>query len=89
MKTDTITFHELPGDGMPDADLSVLLEVRTPDDPGATEVWPGFWSGERWIDAGSGWPIDASRVVAWADQPEGTLNDSISGHQRPATERKP
>jgi len=70
MKTETITWHELPADGMPDADIAVLAEVRDPDGAdGGTEVWPAFWSGERWVDCGSGWPIEAERVVAWADQP--------------------
>ena len=72
MKTETLTWHELPQDGLPDADLTVLLEVRDPDEPEATECWPGFWSGERWVDASTGWPIGAERVVAWADQPAGT-----------------
>lgn len=72
MKTETITWHELPQDGMPDADITVLAEVRDPDEPGLTEVWPAFWSGERWIDCSSTWPINADRVVAWADQPVGT-----------------
>jgi hypothetical protein len=73
MKTETIQWHELPQDGMPDADITVLAEVRAPEgaDDG-TEVWPAFWSGERWLDAGSGWHIECSRVVAWADQPAGT-----------------
>jgi hypothetical protein len=73
MKTETITWRELPQDGIPDAELTVLLEVRDPDQPGATECWPGFWSGERWIDCSTGWPIGAERVVAWADVPAGSL----------------
>ena len=72
MKTETITWHELPADGMPDADITVLAEVRALDEPDSTEVWPAFWSGERWVDCGSGWPLEAERVVAWADQPAGT-----------------
>lgn len=72
MKTETITWHELPADGLPDADLTVLLEVRDPDETDTTEVWPGWWSGERWVDA-DGWPIGAERVVAWADVPAGTV----------------
>jgi hypothetical protein len=73
MKTETIHWHELPADGLPDADMVVLAEVRDCDAPDTTEVWPAFWSGERWVDCGSGWPIDAGRVVAWADQPAGTV----------------
>ena len=72
MKTETITWHELPADGMPDAEITVLAEVRNPDDDG-TEVWPAFWSGERWIDCGNGFPIGTDRVVAWAAVPAGTL----------------
>lgn len=72
MKIETITWHELPADGLPDADLTVLVEARDIDDPTATEVWPGFWSGERWVDCASAWPIANDRVVAWADQPSGT-----------------
>jgi hypothetical protein len=70
MKTEQINWHELPTDGLPDADITVLAEIRQPDSD-ATEVWPAFWSGENWTDAGSGWQIEAHRVVAWADQPAG------------------
>jgi len=70
MKTEQIQWHELPDDGLPDAETTVLLEVRDCDGPG-TEVWPGFWSGERWVDCSNGWPIGAGRVVAWADVPAG------------------
>jgi hypothetical protein len=73
MKTETITWHQLPADGMPDADITVLAEIRSPDDgDDSTEVWPAFWSGERWVDAVSGFHIATPRVVAWADQPAGT-----------------
>lgn len=71
MKTETIHWRELPAEGMPDAEITVLAEVRNPDDDG-TEVWPAFWSGERWVDAGTGLRIGTHRVVAWADQPAGT-----------------
>jgi len=72
MKTEQIQWNELPADGLPDADITVLAEIRNPDgaDDG-TEVWPAFWSGERWVDAGSGYPIQGRRVVAWADVPAG------------------
>lgn len=74
MKTETLTWHELPADGMPDADITVMLEVLPPDgtDENDTETWPGWWSGERWLDAQNGWPIAAQRVVAWADMPAGS-----------------
>lgn len=69
MKTETITWHELPDDGMPDAETTVLLQIRELDDDG-TDVMPGWWAGERWVDI-TGWPLQAERVVAWADQPVG------------------
>lgn len=69
MKTETITWHTLPDDGLPDADIVVLAEIRQPD--GSTEVWPVWWSGERWVDAGSGWHVETACVVAWADVPVG------------------
>jgi len=53
MKTETITWNELPADGMPDAEITVLAEIRQPE--GGTEVWPAWWGGERWIDAGPLW----------------------------------
>lgn len=71
MKTETLTWHELPQDGMPDAEITVLAEVRDSENTG-TEVWPAFWSGQRWIDCSTAWPIDGDRVIAWADQPAGT-----------------
>jgi hypothetical protein len=70
MKTETINWHELPNDGMPDAEITVLAEIRQPDGTD-TEVWPAWWSGERWVDAGSGFHIATARVVAWADVPAG------------------
>lgn len=73
MKTETINWRELPADGMPDAEITVLAEVRNPDEPHTTEVWPAFWSGQLWVDCSSGWPIDTARVVAWTDQPAGTV----------------
>ena len=69
MKCETITWHELPGDGLPDADVTVLAQTRQSD--GSLEVWPAFWSGERWVDAGSGWAIEYGDVAAWADVPGG------------------
>ena len=61
MKTETLTWHELPQDGMPDAEITVQVEVRDPEGSG-TECWPAFWGGERWIDAATGMPIDGDRV---------------------------
>ena len=70
MITEQIVWH-LVSDAMPDAEITVLAEVRDPEDSG-TECWPAWWSGEHWIDASSGWHIDGERVVAWADMPGGT-----------------
>ena len=36
MKTESITWHELPADGMPDAEITVLAEITQPG--GGTEV---------------------------------------------------
>jgi hypothetical protein len=67
MKTESITWHELPQDGMPDADTTVMLEITT--ETGATECWPGWWDGERWLDS-HGMPIGLDSptgdVTAWA-----------------------
>jgi len=73
--TETLTWHEMPDSNPPDAEITVLVELLPPDGdakPDGTEVWPAWWSGERWIDAGSGWHIETHRVVAWADVPRGT-----------------
>jgi len=70
MKTELLTWHALPAGRMPEAEITVLAEISQPE--GGTEVWPAWWSGVRWIDAGSGWHIDSERVVAWANRPAGT-----------------
>ena len=60
MKTETITWHEIPADGLPDSDITVLVAVYFPPDPDAAgdtaliEACSAWWSGEHWIDAGSG-----------------------------------
>jgi hypothetical protein len=74
MKTETITWHELPADGMPDSDISVLAAFVHTAEPGHTDTWVAWWDGEHWIDASNGDPMErdgAHRVVAWADQPAG------------------
>ena len=72
MKTETITWHELPTDGLPDAEITVQIEILQAD--GSTETWPGWWAGERWIDAVSGTAVEVlgGVVVAWADVPAGS-----------------
>ena len=71
MKTETITWHELPADGLPDAEITVMMEVLFAE---GTETWPGWWSGERWIEAESGTATDVlcGQVLAWADMPAGS-----------------
>lgn len=70
MKTETITWHELPADGMPDAETTVLLELRELDGDG-TKVQTGWLAQSGWVDINA-WPIEAGRVVACADVPGGT-----------------
>jgi len=70
MKTETITWHELPADGMPDAETTVLLEVRELDGAG-TAVQTGWLAESGWVDIGA-WPIESDRVMAWAVVPAGT-----------------
>jgi hypothetical protein len=70
MKTEQITWHELPQDGMPDAEVTVLAEIRDPDGDG-TEVWPAWWDGKMWREAGCAIRVEPHRVVAWADVPAG------------------
>ncbi len=73
--TEPIQWHPLPHHGMPDADISCLLEVQNTDD-GSVRVLMGWWSGEHWIEDASGDRIERIgpyRVVAWADEPAGSL----------------
>ena len=37
-------------DGLPDADITVLVAYTRKDDP-HVDTWPGWWSGEHWMDA--------------------------------------
>ena len=76
MQTETITWHQLPADGMPDAEITVLISFLASD--GCADTWPGWWSGEHWIDASTGDRIERprndghhARVLAWADMPTG------------------
>lgn len=67
MRSETITWHDLPDDGMPDADETVLVAFTTDD--GHIDTWLGWWSGEHWMDASTGDQIEregSTRVVAWA-----------------------
>ena len=72
MRTETITWHELPQDGMPDADTTVLVAYVAGD--GEQDTWPAWWSGEHWIDASTGDRLERNgraRVLAWAHMPSG------------------
>lgn len=71
MRTEAITWRELPADGMPDADITVLALIRGTD--GTDEAWPAWWSGEHWIEAGLGDRMERSgvRVIAWTDMLNG------------------
>lgn len=63
MKTEIITWHELPQDGMPDAESTLLLET-------ADAVAEGWWDGEAWRWAESGGIVEQP-VQAWAAMPAG------------------
>ena len=68
MRNEVITWHDLPADGMPDSDITVLLKFTADD--GAADTCLGWWSGTRWMDASNGDDIERDgrcRVVAWAD----------------------
>lgn len=66
MKQETITWHELPQDGMPDADMTVLVSTEEQG------VSAGWFDGEawRWCDSGG---IVGEPVQAWADLPKGII----------------
>lgn len=72
MRTETITWHDLPADGMPDAEITVLVAFTRKDDP-HVDTWPGWWSGAHWMDAeGDRFERDGNAsVLAWADMPAG------------------
>lgn len=73
MRTETITWRELSVDGWPDVEITVLVEFIAED--GGHDTWPGWWSGEHWIDASTGDQIERDgrlRVVAWCDMPAGS-----------------
>jgi hypothetical protein len=62
-----LTWH--PASEKPDSDITVLLTLINDNEP----TWPGYWDdGEgRWCTA-EGMPIELpTRVLSWADMPEG------------------
>jgi hypothetical protein len=70
MKTETITWHEVTTDPLPDAEITVLMQVSYTEDGGGTEVITGWLGEQHWCDI-TGYPIQPQRVVAWADVPAG------------------
>lgn len=64
MRTETITWNELPADGMPDAGTTVLLNVE------GGHVEEAWWDGDdwRWCESGG---VVVEKVLAWADVPVG------------------
>lgn len=64
MKTETITWRELPQDDMPDADLEVLVSI---EHHGADKGW---FDGVDWRLCESGGVVGEA-VQAWAEMPEG------------------
>ncbi len=74
MRLETITWHDLPADGLPDSDTTVLVSYQMADEPDAVDTWPGWWSGEHWMDAATGDRMERDglrRVLRWADMPGG------------------
>lgn len=64
MKTETITWRELPQDGLPDAELTVLISTEH------SGVDTAYLDGDdwRWCESGG---IVGEPVQAWADVPAG------------------
>lgn len=75
MKTEQITWHELPADGMPDSQITVLVEFIRADEPEHGDTWPAWWDGDHWIDASTGDQMERggrNKVLAWCDMPAGS-----------------
>jgi hypothetical protein len=66
VKSEVINWHELPDDGMPDAERTVLISTFEGG------VDSGFYDGEvwRWCESGG---IVGELVQAWADLPMGVV----------------
>ena len=64
MKSEVIAWYELPADGMPDAETTVLVS------PECGEVTLGWWDGEDWRYCENGGTVEQT-VRAWADVPVG------------------
>ena len=73
MRTETITWYELPADGVPDADTTVLVAFKFNDEP-EVDTWQAWWSGEHWMDTATGDRMERDgtlQVLAWAHMPAG------------------
>lgn len=67
MRSEQITWRELPTDGLPDDDRTVHVAFKAGD--GHVDTWLGWWSGEHWLDASTGDRIErdgSACVLAWA-----------------------
>lgn len=71
MRNELITWHDLPADGHPTNDDTVLVEVAGIAD--SPRIFPLFWDGMYWIDVSGGYRLNERyRPVAWAAMPIGT-----------------
>lgn len=52
-------------ESLPDSDTTVMTFVPDSNEP----VWPGYHSGEQWMDL-QGFPIDCDSVTHWMQFPE-------------------
>lgn len=74
-KPETITWHVLPDAGMPDSEVTVLVEFISVDEPEHGDTWPAWWDGDHWIDASTGDQLERchrNKVLAWCDMPAGS-----------------
>lgn len=67
MIPETTNWKRVDEHGLPDADLTVLIELH-PAGEYSEPVWLGYHDGTGWRDAMG----DAVQVIAWADMPKGS-----------------
>lgn len=60
-----LRWRDVPGAELPDAEMTVLVELAGDDEP----VWPGYWTGDCWHTVAGG-PF-AGQVTGWAEMPAG------------------
>lgn len=63
--TELLRWRDVPGAELPDAEMTVLVELAGDDEP----VWLGYWTGDCWHTVAGG-PF-AGQVTGWADMPAG------------------